>query len=197
MELETPFSWEGCVRPGGAPLADPAGGFPEVPATPGRTLHPLVGVTLWPQGGGSPCRLGRVHPPPCLNLAPLAAWEGLWPGAACCARWWGRGPTAVTHFWTACSCFSPAAPQSCCLGPRCGARPPGTTPQLMGPREIPGALRHPAGVLAESLAGVAVSHLVSPGAPPARLEGPSALRSLAAPRTLGTPASPQPSRVAM
>lgn len=70
-------------------------------------------------------------------------------------------------------------------GPGVGPGPRGPPPVHTAPREIPGALRHPVGVLAVLLPRVALSHH-HPVSPPRELppQG-AAARSIAAPRTLG------------
>lgn len=63
-------------------------------------------------------------------------------------RGWGR-PGCCDSFRDSVFVFLRVAPRSCCSGPGVGPCPPqGTTVPCRGPREIPGALRSPPGVLA-------------------------------------------------
>lgn len=97
----------------------------------------------------------------------------------------GTVRAAVTHFRTACL-FASRRPTEMLPGAQVWGPAPGDPPPVhTAPREIPGALRHPVGVLAVLLPGVALSHH-HPVSPPRELppQG-AAARSIAAPRTLG------------
>lgn len=133
----------------------------------GFHLNPPVGVSPAPgrgvsyvPGKGTPRTMSPLGGP---LAAPGGAWPSVWPAGAGVTPRVGTGPHRRDSFLDCVLVFLRAAPQSGCSGPRCGgpARSPGTTPPCLRPREIPGALRHPPGVLAGPLAGVAVSHSVS------------------------------------
>jgi len=104
-------------------------------------LQPWKGEPCIMSTSGSPCSPG--------GSVPLARRSRCHPVG---------GDAAVTHFGTAHLFSSQLLLGAQVRGP---ARPQGSTPPCLGPREIPGALQHPPGVLAGLLAGVAVSHSAS------------------------------------
>lgn len=147
-----------------------------------------------PQGGGfplqpwkgAPCTMSLLGSP----CSPTWSVAGHAPGQEepVSPRGWGRGPSAMTHFWTA-YLFSSVLPH------RVAAWGPGVGPCLAPGDHLasPGSLGNPGGSPAPAWSfgraagggGSESLRVTAAGALLARLEGPKGLESPVAPVTLG------------